>query len=65
MSVKQFVNNKKEYDAFCKFIEDNFLSVAYKQLKQEDDVQRLFRKQGEIKAYENMLTLRDIVNGDK
>ena len=63
MSVKSFVNNNKEWTAFQDYIEEYFLDVAHKQLKQEDDMMRIYRKQGEIAAYEKMLKLRDIVNG--
>ena len=63
MSIKSFVNNKTEFDAFCSFIEENYLKVAYKQLKQDKDIHQIYRRQGEILALEKMLDLRNTVNG--
>lgn len=63
MSIKNIVNNKKDFDDFCAFIRENYLKPAEKQLKQEKDVHRIFQLQGKIMAYEAMLDLRDTVNG--
>ena len=63
MSIKTFVNNNKEWEAFCDHIRENYLGVAMKQIKQDTDPHIIYRRQGEIKAYEAMLQLRDAVNG--
>jgi len=63
MTIKTLVNDHKTFDDFCEFVTENFLRPAEKQLKQETDVQRIFQLQGKIMAYENMLDLRDTVNG--
>ena len=63
MSIKTLVNDHKTFTDFCEFVTENFFRPAEKQLKQETDVQRIFQLQGKIMAYENMLDLRDTVNG--
>ena len=63
MSAKNVVNNKKDWTDFCDFIRENFLNPAEKQLKQETDVHRIFKLQGKISAYENIMNIRDTING--
>lgn len=65
MSVKLFVNNNQIWTAFCDYVQEKYIDTAYKQLKQESDEKKIFRLQGEIRAYERMLKLRDAVNGSK
>jgi hypothetical protein len=63
MGVKNFVNNPSDYNGTCDFIRENFLVPAEKQLKQERDHHRIAQLQGEIKAYERVIDLRNTVNG--
>ena len=63
MSVKNVVNNKKDWDDFCDFIQENYLGPVQKQIKQETDVHRIFRLQGQIAAYEAIIRIRDTING--
>ena len=63
MSVKSVVNDNKNWTDFCEFVDQNFLQPAMKQLKQEKDINQVFRLQGKIQAYENIMDMRDTVNG--
>lgn len=65
MNIRPIVNDKENWDAFKEYVNVKILSICYQQLKQESDEKRLFRLQGEIKALERILNLREEVNGGK
>ena len=62
MSLKQFVNNKAEWDAFCDTL-DADISIYHKRLEQSDNAVDIYRTQGCIQALQKLKFLRDKVNG--
>ena len=65
MGIKNIVNSPKDWEDFREFVSENFLDPAIKQLKQERDQHRIAQLQGKIMAYEQIIDLRDTVNGRK
>ena len=65
MSAKNVVSNKGDWSDFCDFIQESFLKPAVQQIKQETDVHRIFKLQGKIAAYEQMMNVRELLNGDR
>jgi len=62
MSLKSFVNNKAEWDAFCEMLDED-ISIYHKRLEQSDDNIDMYRTQGCIQALRRLKFLRDKVNG--
>ena len=62
MSLKSFVNNKAEWDAFCETL-DYDISIYHKRLEQSDNTVDIYRTQGCIQALQKLKYLRDKVNG--
>ena len=62
MSLKSFVNNKAEWDAFCEFLDDQ-ITILHKNLEQSDTLVDIHRTQGSIQALRRLKYLRDKVNG--
>lgn len=62
MSLKSFVNNKAEWDAFCETL-DYDISIYHKRLEQSDSTVDIYRTQGCIQALQKLKYLRDKVNG--
>tara|TARA_R100000734_G_scaffold17523_1_gene13871 strand:- start:128 stop:316 length:189 start_codon:yes stop_codon:yes gene_type:complete len=62
MSLKSFVNNKKEWDAFCEEI-DLQISDLHKRLEQSESVVEIHQAQGGVRALRRLKYLRDKVNG--
>jgi hypothetical protein len=62
MSLKAFVNNKAEWDAFCEMLDED-ISIYHKRLEQSDDNIDMYRTQGCIQALRRLKFLRDKVNG--
>ena len=62
MSLKSFVNNKIEWDAFNTELDD-CISQQHKSIESISDPIELYRSQGRIAAYRNLKYLRDKVNG--
>ena len=62
MSLKSFVNNKAEWDAFCEFVDDQ-ISILHKNLEQSNEAVEMYRTQGSIQALRRLKYLRDKVNG--
>lgn len=62
MSLKQFVNNRAEWDAFCDYLDEE-IAVCQRRLEQSDDNIALYRTQGQIMALRRLKYLRDKVNG--
>jgi hypothetical protein len=62
MSLKSFVNNKAEWDAFLEFI-DSEIGIYHKGLEQVDNTVDIYRMQGCISALRKLKYLRDKVNG--
>ena len=62
MSLKQFVNNKEEWDAFLVEL-DECIAQQHKSSETLSDPIELYRSQGKMAAYRNLKYLRDKVNG--
>jgi|TARA_R110000744_G_scaffold153933_4_gene268492 hypothetical protein len=62
MSLKGFVNNKPEWDAFLEEL-DECISQQHKSSETLSDPIEVYRAQGKISAYRNLKYLRDKVNG--
>ena len=61
MSLKTFVNNKKEWDAFLEEL-DIRISYAHRNLEQASTTIEIHRAQGSIMALKQLKLLRDKVN---
>ena len=64
MSLKSFVNNKAEWDAFCEEI-DLQISDLHKRLEQSENVVEIHQAQGGIRALRRLKYLREKINGIK
>ena len=61
-NLKPFVNNPELYNPFLEEVK-NRIAVAHKRLEQINDVEEMYRAQGEIRALRSMLLLREHTNG--
>ena len=64
MSLKTFVNNKKEWDAFTEEL-DVRISSAHRNLEQASTMIEIHRAQGSIIALKQLKFLRDKINGPR
>jgi|TARA_R110000772_G_scaffold1383_1_gene4784 hypothetical protein len=64
MSLKTFVNNKKEWDAFLEEL-DVRISFAHRNLEQASTSIEIHRAQGTVLALRQLKYLRDKINGIK
>lgn len=64
MSLKTFVNNKAEWDAFCDELQKE-IETMHKRLEQSEHVVEIHQTQGGIRALRRLMYLRDKVNGTK
>lgn len=64
MSLKTFVNNKKEWDAFTEELEIR-ISLAHRSLEQASTSIEIHRAQGAIIAFRQLKYLRDKINGPR
>ena len=64
MSLKAFVNNKGEWDAFCEELDES-IAELHKRLEQSEHVVEIYQTQGGIRALRRLKYLRDKVNGVK
>ena len=64
MSLKAFVNNKAEWDAFCEELDD-MIGIMQKRLEQSEHVVEIHQTQGGIRTLRRLKYLRDKVNGTK
>lgn len=64
MSLKAFVNNKGEWDAFCEEL-DSEIADLHKRLEQSENVIEMHQTQGGIRALRRLKYLRDKINGVK
>jgi|TARA_B100001094_G_scaffold182195_1_gene176549 hypothetical protein len=64
MSLKAFVNNKAEWDAFCEEL-DVWIAEQQRRLEQGEMTIDLHRCQGAIGILRRLKYLRDKVNGNK
>jgi len=64
MSLKAFVNNKAEWDAFCEEL-DIWIDEQQRRLEQGEMTIDLHRCQGAIGILRRLKYLRDKVNGNK
>ena len=62
MSLKSFVNNKAEWDAFCEEL-DELISQQHRRMEQAEIVMDLHRAQGAIHTLRRLKMLREKVNG--
>lgn len=61
-NLKPFVNNPELYNPFLEEV-SNRIAVAHKRLEQINDVEEMYRAQGEIRALRSMLLLKEYTNG--
>jgi len=64
MSLKAFVNNKAEWDAFCGEL-DAEIAVMQTRLEQSEHTVEIHKTQGGILTLRRLKYLRDKVNGIK
>ena len=64
MSLKTFVNNKNEWDAFTEEM-DVRISIAHRNLEQASTSIEMHRAQGTVLALRQLKYLRDKINGIK
>jgi len=64
MSLKTFVNNKKEWDAFIEEL-DVRIASAHRNLEQASTMIEIHRAQGSIIALKQLKFLRDKINGPR
>ena len=64
MSLKTFVNNKNEWDAFLEELEVR-ISSAHRSLEQASTSIEIHRAQGTVLALRQLKYLRDKINGIK
>jgi len=64
MSLKSFVNNKKEWDGFCEEL-DVWIVEQHKRLEQAELPSELHRAQGAVAVLRRLKYLRDKINGSK
>ena len=64
MSLKAFVNNKAEWDAFCEEL-DLEIADLHKRLEQSESVVEIHQTQGGIRALRRLKYLREKFNGTK
>ena len=64
MSLKTFVNNKTEWDAFTEEL-DVRISLAHRNLEQASTSIEIHRAQGTVLALRQLKYLRDKINGIK
>ena len=64
MSLKTFVNNKNEWDAFTEELEVR-ISIAHRNLEQASTSIEMHRAQGTVLALRQLKYLRDKINGIK
>ena len=62
MSLKNFVNDKPQWDAFLEELE-NRISANHRSMENLSDTAEIYRHQGAIKALRQLKYLRDYVNG--
>ena len=64
MSLKSFVNNKAEWDAFCEEL-DLEIADLHKRLEQSESVVEIHQTQGGIRALRRLKYLREKFNGKR
>jgi len=64
MSLKTFVNDKPQWDAFCEEL-DVLIADLHKRLEQSEHLVEIHQTQGGIRALRRLKYLRDKVNGTK
>lgn len=62
MSLKAFVNNKDQWDAFIEELDERITST-HKSSENLTELAELYRAQGYIQALRKLKYLRDVVNG--
>ena len=64
MSLKQFVNDKPQWDAFCEEL-DVWIAEQHKSLEQAEHSLEVHRAQGSVATLRRLKYLRDKVNGQQ
>jgi len=62
MSLKSFVNDKPQWDAFCEEL-DVWIAEQHKNLEQAESIAEVNRAQGSIATLRRLKYLRDKANG--
>ena len=62
MSLKLIVNTKDSWDALLVEL-DHRITFTHKQLEQRNEMEEIYRLQGEVRALRSLKLLRDKVNG--
>jgi len=62
MSLKLIVNNKDSWDALLEELESR-ITFTHRQLEQRNEMEEIYRLQGEVRALRSLKLLRDKVNG--
>ena len=64
MSLKSFVNNKAEWDAFCEEL-DSEITDLHKRLEQSESEEEIHKTKGGIRALRRLKYLREKFNGKR
>jgi len=62
MSLKNFVNDKPQWDAFCQEL-DVWIADQHRSLEQAESISEVNRAQGSIATLRRLKYLRDWANG--
>lgn len=63
-NLKGFVNDKRLWDAFTEML-DAKIAVAHRKLENAQEIEVVYRAQGEVAALRRLKYLRDEVNGSE
>ena len=61
-TLKPFINNRELYNPFLEEIQSR-IDKVHRRLEQLNDIEEVYRAQGEIRMLRSMLRLRDDING--
>ena len=61
-NLKPFINNPELYNPFLEEIQSR-IDKVHRRLEQLNDIEEVYRAQGEIRMLRSMLRLRDDING--
>lgn len=64
MSLKSFVNNKEQWDAFLEHL-DVLIAREHKSMEGISDTVEIYRHQGSIRTLKNLKYLRESINGPR
>lgn len=61
-NLKALVNDKQLWDAFCEMLDEK-ISMAHRKLENAQDIEVVYRAQGEVATLRRLKYLRDELNG--